>query len=317
LMGGKEAEGVFYVKYDKDKGQYKILPILVTVLIDQDHIQDFLVELENSPMSIQVMDIELNRPEARVTKPEKGEGGAGLLGMGMSGSMGQMMMRMRGGEAMGMGRGRMSGYGGMVGAMQGQMAAARMAGAMAGMGGMGTGSTPTRKGTDVRSEDRAKKRKEKDKAIEQVKGPSLFDPHFDIIQVTVYGQARFFNPPAVNEQAQTSLSDSGAAAGSATTAPPAGTATAPPASAATGSATTAPPAGTATAPPATAATGAASKAAPETGSALSKQQPTASPTPAGTPKSETAAPASGETPKPESSKPDSTKGDAKTAAPKS
>ena len=28
LMGGKEAESIYYVKYDKDKGQYKILPIL-------------------------------------------------------------------------------------------------------------------------------------------------------------------------------------------------------------------------------------------------------------------------------------------------
>ena len=46
----------------------------MTVLIDQDRIQDFLVELENSPMSIQVMDIDLHRPQARVTKPEKGEG---------------------------------------------------------------------------------------------------------------------------------------------------------------------------------------------------------------------------------------------------
>ena len=44
----------------------------MSVLIDQDHIQDFLVELENSPMSIQVMDFELQRPRARVTKPEKG-----------------------------------------------------------------------------------------------------------------------------------------------------------------------------------------------------------------------------------------------------
>ena len=44
----------------------------MTVLIDQDHVQDLLVELENSPMSIQVKDFELQRPTARVTKPEKG-----------------------------------------------------------------------------------------------------------------------------------------------------------------------------------------------------------------------------------------------------
>ena len=35
----------------------------MTVLIDQDHVQDFLIELENSPMSIQVKDFELQRPD--------------------------------------------------------------------------------------------------------------------------------------------------------------------------------------------------------------------------------------------------------------
>ena len=45
----------------------------MTVLIDQDRVQDFLVELENSPMSIQVMDFELAAAACAVTKPEKGE----------------------------------------------------------------------------------------------------------------------------------------------------------------------------------------------------------------------------------------------------
>ena len=45
-----------------ENAQYKILPILLSVLVDQDHVQDLLVELENSPMSIQVMDFELQRP---------------------------------------------------------------------------------------------------------------------------------------------------------------------------------------------------------------------------------------------------------------
>jgi hypothetical protein len=297
-MAGKDAETVYYVKYDNDKGQYKILPILITVLIDQDRIQDFLVELENSPMSIQVMDIELNRPEARVTKPEKGDVVAGGLGAGMMGGMAGMMARMRGGDsmgmAMGMGRG-MTGYGGMMGAMQSQMAmAARMGGGR--MGEMGMGTTPTRKGKDVRNVDRAKTRKEKDKAIEQVKGPTLFDPHFDIVQVTVYGQARFFNPPTVDEQAQPSLGDSATAAAASGT-----------------------PAGTTTAPPASAAAGGTSSAGPASGSGAAKQQPSASQAPAATAKTgaATPAPAKAETPKPDTSKPDSTKGDAKSAASKS
>ena len=42
--------------------------------------QDFLVELENSPMSIQVKDFELQRPAARVAKPEKGAAQSGGYG---------------------------------------------------------------------------------------------------------------------------------------------------------------------------------------------------------------------------------------------
>jgi hypothetical protein len=289
---GKE-EGVYYVKYENDKGQYKILPILISVLIDQDHIQDFLVDLENSPMSIQVMDIELARPQARVTKPEKGEAGAGGFGA-MGGAMGGMMMRMRGGEGMMgpgmMGRGMMS-FGGMGAMMQGEMSMrGRMGSMMGAMGmGMGSGTTTQKKGTDVRSENRKGERKKASEAVEKVKGPSLFDPHFDIVQVTVYGQARFFNPPPVDEQAQTSLSDSTAAAGSA----PSGAA----------------------APPASGASAGTPPGAQATDTALAKQQqPTSAAT---TPKAEAAPPAKAEAAKGDSSKPDATKGDAKDAPPKS
>ena len=59
------------MKPENDKGQYKILPILMSVLIDQDHIQDLLVELENSPMSIQVMDFEMQRPRPASPSPRK------------------------------------------------------------------------------------------------------------------------------------------------------------------------------------------------------------------------------------------------------
>ena len=68
MMGGggpggakTDAESVYYVKSGNDQ-QYRILPVQMTVLIDQDHVQDLLVELENSPMSIQVKDFELQRP---------------------------------------------------------------------------------------------------------------------------------------------------------------------------------------------------------------------------------------------------------------
>jgi hypothetical protein len=237
-MPGGEAETVSYVKPENDKGQYKIMPIMISVLIDQDHIQDFLIELENSPMSIQVKDMELSRPHTRVTKPQKGEQMAGGFG-GLGGSMAGMMSRMRGGDdAMSMGRG-MSAFGGMMGqmaAMRSRMGGAEMGGMrMGGMGMPGMGaSTAARKGTDTRNVDRAKEREKAKKAIEEVKGPTLFDPHFDIVQVTVYGQARFFNPPPVEEQAQPSMGDT-AAAGGAPAAAPAAAAPAASAGAAGGS----------------------------------------------------------------------------------
>ena len=193
MMGGgggnRDPQQIFYVKGENDQ-QFRKLPIMISVLVDQDHVQDFLVELENSPMSIQVMDFELQRPTARVTKPEKGTAGdmAGMMGGSMAGGMypgAGMMMRMRG----------MSGYGGMMGGspqmMQGMGGMRAMMGASGGM----SGAAAERKGKDVRKEDRAKTRKEQEEQASKAKGPSFFDPYFNIVQVTVYGQARFFLPP--------------------------------------------------------------------------------------------------------------------------
>ena len=115
MMGGRRRSRrgpmtrIYYVTPAEDKGQYKILPVLITVLIDQDHVQDLLVELENSPMSIQVKDFELERPSSPVTKPEKGEQPGGM-GMGWAMMGGMMMMR----GMMGGGRG----YGGMASQME-------------------------------------------------------------------------------------------------------------------------------------------------------------------------------------------------------
>ena len=205
----QDSQSVYYVKSGNDQ-QYKVLPVLLTVLIDQDHVQDLLVELENSPMSIQVMEFELQRPHSRVTKPEKGAatafagGGEGM----MMGGMGAMM-----------GRG-MTGFGGMMGQMQNQMNQMRnMMGRGDGMMGMGMGMAPgagggadARKGKDVRNKDRAKTREQQEKAVSKSQGPSLFDPYFDIVQVRVYGQARFFNPPPEEPAAEPSPGDTTAAA---------------------------------------------------------------------------------------------------------
>ena len=210
MMGGAtgNAESIFFVKPENDKGQYKILPILMSVLIDQDRIQDFLVELENSPMSIQVMDFEMQRPETRVTKPEKGAetsfaGYGGMMGGGGYGAMMQSMMMGGGRRGGGLG---MSGYGGgasnygtmMQSMMRGGMGYGNM------MGGMGGGAAAARKGTDKRSVDRGKKREDEIKAAETSKGLSLFDPYFNIVEVKIYGQARFYNAPPADAEGEAS-----------------------------------------------------------------------------------------------------------------
>jgi hypothetical protein len=231
MRGGAAAnqnsESVYYVKAGNDQ-QYKILPVQMTVLIDQDHVQDLLVELENSPMSIEVKDFELQRPTARVVKPEKGTEMAGMGGMGgmpgMAGMMGSMMGGNRG----------MTGYGGMMGQMQNQMAMMQrqsmqsQMGSMGrmGMAGMGGAASAARKGQDNRSVDRVKKRKEEETKVNESKGPSLFDPYFDIVEVTVYGQARFFQPPPVEATAEPSPGATPDAAAGATS-PDAKGATAP------------------------------------------------------------------------------------------
>ena len=214
-MGGgaaasQNAESVYYVKAGNEQ-QYRILPVQMTVLIDQDHVQDLLVELENSPMSIEVKDFELQRPTTRVVKPEKGTAPAGMDGMGsMMGSMMGTMMSRRG----------MTGYGGMMGQMQNQMMQMRqsmmmsMGGGM-GMGAMGAAAGTARKGQDNRSNDRVKKRKEEETKVNEAKGPSLFDPYFDIVEVTVYGQARFFKAPPVEATPEPSPGATPAAAATA------------------------------------------------------------------------------------------------------
>ena len=208
-MGGgggatQAPESIFYVKSDSDK--YQVLPFAVTVLIDQDRVQDFLIELENSKMSIQVKDFELLRPIIRVSKPEKGDS-----------STASSMMGLMGGGRMGMGSGMM-GMGGQMQSMmnqiqqQGMMRGGAMAGAGMGMGG-GMGQPDKKKqGKNVRDKDVKKEREEKIKAINEARGPALFDVYFDIVQVKVYGQARFFNAPPADAAVEPSSSQSAAPA---------------------------------------------------------------------------------------------------------
>jgi hypothetical protein len=210
-MGGAGAvagatESIFFIKPANDKGQYKILPILLSALVDQDHIQDLLVEMENSPMAIQVMDFELQRPTSRVVKPEKGTMANFPTGYGeamMGGMMRNQMRQM----------GSMSGYGGMMGSMMSRMREQYAMGGMGmRMGGMGGPPTAARKGTDKRTTNRGEVRKEETKAVETAKGPSLFDLYYDIVEVKVYGQARFYNPPPADAETEPSLGETAAKA---------------------------------------------------------------------------------------------------------
>jgi len=179
---------------------YFIVPIMVTTLIEQDKIADLLVELENSPMAIQVMSLDFSKPSVKVRKPEKGDssmlGYGGSTGMmGMMGGMGRGGGMREGAEGMEGMMGGMSAMGGMGGGM-GRGGMGGMAGGMEGMmGGMGGGAAETKKGVDVRSKDRRKERESAEKNLAKRARFSLQDPYYNVVEVSVYGQARFYVPP--------------------------------------------------------------------------------------------------------------------------
>ncbi len=196
-----EVEEVLYIKSPSD--QYKILPVHLSVLIDQSRIQDLLIALENSPMTIQVVEFEMSRPGTRVVKPEKGANmnfGGGM--MGMAGMMGRGRMGMgMGGPMRGGMMGPMAGYGGMMSQMQSMSRMSMMQGGM-----MGGGFAPveTRKGVDKRQIDRGANQKKEEDRVASTVFQSVNDPYYYLVDVSVYGQARFYNaPPPPPEASQT------------------------------------------------------------------------------------------------------------------
>ncbi|WP_422929558.1 hypothetical protein [Singulisphaera sp. PoT] len=206
-MGGgagkpEDVEDVYFIKGAGEGGndQYKTIPVNLSVLIHQDHIQDLLVALENSPMTIQVVEFEMARPTARVVKPEKGTNmtfGGGMGMMGMRGMMGMMGGRGRMEGMMGGRMGPMAGYGGPMSMMGNRMMEGMMGGPM-GAYGMGGGTVAERKGVDKRATDRGKDKKEEERKKEEAAralAQSIHDPYYYLVQLTVYGQARFYNPP--------------------------------------------------------------------------------------------------------------------------
>lgn len=199
-MGANVApETVSYIKTEST--QFKIMPVRLEVLIDQDHIQDLLVALENSPMTIQVMDFEMSKPSTRVVKPEKGQAiGFGMGGM-MMGNMENMMMMMSG-------MSRRAGFGGNMSRMGAGMES-MMSPMMGPMGayGMGGSNEARKKGVDARTKNRLQEAKEREEAATKVVQTAVVDPYPNIIEVKVTGQARFFNPPPAEEAEAPSQSE--------------------------------------------------------------------------------------------------------------
>lgn len=192
MMGGPQADAaaVFFVK--SDSVQYKIMPFQLSVLVDQSYIQDVLIALENSPMAIQVSEFSIAKPPTRVTKPVKGA----------EGMWGDPSMMYGSGMMPGMMPG-MTGFGGAA-AMSGMMPGMMGPGMEAGYGGMGSMGV-AKKGVDARSKDRQKTRKEAEEKARKTNAFTIHDPYYNIIELTVYGQARFYNappPPPAEEPSQ-------------------------------------------------------------------------------------------------------------------
>lgn len=199
-----KAEEVYYLP-SPNADQYQIVPIYLSVLIDQSSIPDLLVEFQNSPMGIQVMDMELKRPDERVRKPVKGVVQTFAGGMGNMGTGGRGGMRVGGGG----GRGGMGGEGGgeagypMMGGSSAYNASAGRGGrGMPGEGG-GASARPAAKSGEKNVENANRTNAKADPAAKKDEAPQapskISDPYFNVVELRIYGQARFYQPPPPEE----------------------------------------------------------------------------------------------------------------------
>lgn len=206
MMGGEGMSGSGMVagksdriRFIKPNDQYRVYPVSLSVLIDQNYVQDLLVAFQNSPMSIQAKDFELQRPKTRVTKPQQGQtlsfGEMGGYSGGMSSSYG--MSSAYGPSSM------MSSSGMMPYGMSSSM----------GMPGSGM-TAPLARGKDIRDLSKVKTRDGLPKGTAAPTKVEIYDPYYSVVEVHIYGQARFYNPPPPEEPAPTS-EDSATAAGAA------------------------------------------------------------------------------------------------------
>jgi hypothetical protein len=185
--GSSSSRDVLFLK-KPEATAYQILPIRMTVLIDQNRIPDLLVALENSPMAITVMEVEMAKPGSPVTKPVYGDRmrGSGGMGYGMGGQGGDETMSLRGGGGR-VGGGKRNEGGGMEGMMMN----------MPGAGRGGASAAVSKSGTDARGVNKAADRKKAEKEAAKKKEASKvkLDQYYNIVELIVYGQARFYNPP--------------------------------------------------------------------------------------------------------------------------
>ncbi len=218
MMGGRAASTEVKYLDTPNKDQVYIAPFYLSVYVRQDDIPELLIEFQNSPMDIQVLEIGITKPAPfSVQKPKKGDpmsfagmgmmGGSGGMGRGMA-DMSQMMAGGYGGQMAGTmmsGRYGMSGGGGDIA----DMMRAQMGGGtgMRGMRGGAGAATPKRSGQDVRQEN-LRKREESAKAREKSKekgkddeeesqGSQVSDPYYDVVLVQIYGRASFYKTPPV------------------------------------------------------------------------------------------------------------------------
>ncbi len=77
--GSTDPEVNQFIDAGASKDKYDIVPVALSFYVEQAHIPDVLIAFENSPMAIQVVDVDWQRPDARVHKPVKGEDSQGLF----------------------------------------------------------------------------------------------------------------------------------------------------------------------------------------------------------------------------------------------
>ncbi len=185
--------------------QFREIPVYIAVLVEQSRMLDLIEAFRRSPMSIQVVDFEMQRPSIKVEKPEKGQknpGFSSLMGYGemfLGGNSSMMDM---------MGRGMMGG--GMMGGTDASMMDMMGRGMMGGGYGMTRRAPLAPRGTDIAKQQYEKlqkkaegkneeKEEEKEEQAARPKGNSFADPYYNIVEVHVYGRSRFYDPPPAEE----------------------------------------------------------------------------------------------------------------------